>query len=88
MGITISTKTQEIIAGPDVQMRGFVFLKDSENNLHTIIDLFLDQIRVHLTGYTDEVSVEDKIIERVTRYIRRETGKNPGIVPAILDIDK
>ena len=88
MGITISSKTQEIIAGPDVQMRGFVFLKDSENILHTIIDLFLDQIRVYLTGYTDEVSVEDKIIDRVTRYIRRETGKNPVIIPAILDIDK
>ena len=88
MGITISSKTQEIVAGPDVQMRGFVFLKDSENILHTIIDLFLDQIRVYLTGYTDEVSVEDNIIDRVTRYIRRETGKNPVIIPAILDIDK
>ena len=88
MGITISTKAQEIIGGPDVQMRGFVFLKDSENILHTITDLFLDQIRVYLTGYTDEVSVEDKIIDRVTRYIRRETGKNPVIIPAIIDLDK
>lgn len=88
MGITISSKAQEIVAGPDVQMRGFVFLKDSENILHTITDLFLDQIRVYLTGYTDEISVEDKIIDRVTRYIRRETGKNPVIIPAIIDLDK
>jgi ribonuclease J len=88
MGVTVSSKTKEIIGGPDVQMRGFVFLKESENILRNITELFLDQVRVYLTGYKDDNQpYEDKIIERVQRYIRRETGKNPVIIPKIIDLD-
>ncbi|MDD6302581.1 MAG: ribonuclease J [Bacillales bacterium] len=88
MGVTVSSKKGEIVGGPDVQMRGFVFLKESENLLHTITDLFLDQVRIYLTGYSDSVSFEDKIIDRVSHYIFRETGKRPVIIPAIIDLDK
>ncbi len=88
MGVTVSSKNKTIVAGPDVQMRGFVFLKDSENILHTITDLFLDQVSVYLTGYYDDTPIEDKIIDRIARYIRKETGKSPVIIPAIVDLDK
>ena len=88
MGVTVSSKQKAIIAGPDVQMRGFVFLKDSENILHTITQLFLDQVDVYLTGYYEDTPIEDKIIDRIARYIRKETGKCPVIIPAIVDLDK
>lgn len=88
LGVTVSSKKKEIVGGPDVQMRGFVFLKESENILKTITDLFLDQVRIYLTGYSDDVSFEEKITERIIRYLRRETGKNPVIIPKIIDIDE
>ena len=89
MGITVSSKKQEIIGKPDVQMRGFVFLKESENVLKEITNIFLDQVRIYLTGYYNEATpVENKIIERCTRFVRRETGKSPVIIPKIIDIDK
>ncbi len=88
MGVTVSSKNKTIVAGPDVQMRGFVFLKDSENILHTITDLFLNQVDIYLTGYHDDTPIEDKIIDRIARYIRKETGKSPVIIPAIVDLDK
>lgn len=88
MGVTVSSKQKAIIAGPDVQMRGFVFLKDSENILHTITQLFLDQVDVYLTGYYEDTPIEDKIVDRIARYIRKETGKCPVIIPAIVDLDK
>lgn len=89
MGISVSSTKQEVIGGPDVQMRGFVFLKDSENVLKEITNIFLDQVRIYLTGYYPSTTqVEDKIVERCIRYIRKETGKNPVILPKIIDIDK
>lgn len=88
MGISVSSKKQEIVGGPDVQMRGFVFLKDSENILREITNIFLDQVRIYLTGYYNQPqSIEDKIVERCLRYVRKETGKNPIIIPKIIDID-
>ena len=89
MGITVSSKKQEVIGKPDVQMRGLVFLKESENVLKEITNIFLDQVRIYLTGYYDEpMSIEDKIVERCTRFVRRETGKSPIIIPKIIDVDK
>ncbi|MDY2575091.1 MAG: hypothetical protein SOW55_03860, partial [Bacilli bacterium] len=62
---------------------------DSENVLKEITNIFLDQVRIYLTGYYPSTSqVEDKIVERCLRYIRKETGKNPVILPKIIDIDK
>lgn len=89
MGITVSSSKQEIIGKPDVQMRGFVFLKDSDNVLKEITNIFLDQVRIYLTGYYENVEeIESKIIERCMRYVRKETGKNPVLIPKIIDIDK
>ena len=89
MGVTVSSKKQQIIGKPDVQMRGFVFLKDSDNVLKEITNIFVDQVEVYLTGYYDTTTeIENKIVERAMRYVRRETGKNPVIIPKIIDIDK
>ena len=89
MGITVSSSKQEIIGKPDVQMRGFVFLKDSDNVLKEITNIFVDQVRIYLTGYYEDVKeIEDKIVERCMRFVRKETGKNPVIIPKIIDIDK
>lgn len=89
MGITVSSKKQEIVGGPDVQMRGFVFLKDSENILKELTSIFVEQVRIYLTGYYDKKEqVEESIVEKCIRYVRRETGKNTVIIPKIIDIDK
>jgi ribonuclease J len=89
MGVTVSSKAKQVIGRPDVQMRGFVFLKESEKILHEITNIFNDQVNVYLTGfYNDPAIIEEKIVERVMRYIRKETGKNPIIIPKIIDLDK
>ena len=89
MGVTVSSSKKAIIGKPDVQMRGFVFLKDSDNVLKEITSIFIDQVEVYLSGYYDTTEeIENKIVERAIRYVRRETGKNPVIIPKIIDIDK
>ena len=88
MAITVSKTSKEIVGGPDVQMRGFVFLKDSENILREITNIFVENVRVFLTGfYDDKEVVINNIIEKATRYVRRETGKNPLIIPEIVELD-
>ena len=88
MGIVISKSKKAIVGGPDVQMRGFVFLKDSENILREITNIFVENIRIYLTGYYNKKQdILDKIIEQCNRYIRKETGKKPVIIPEIIEIN-
>ena len=39
IGVTIDSKTHEIIANTDVQSRGFVYLRDSEHIIKGVIDI-------------------------------------------------
>ena len=88
MGIVVSKSKKAIVGGPDVQMRGFVFLKDSENILREITNIFVENIRIYLTGYYNKKQdILDKIIEQCNRYIRKETGKKPVIIPEIIEIN-
>ncbi len=88
LAITVSKSRHEIIAGPDIQMRGFIFLKDSENIVKQISNIFMEEVNLFLaeTGIK-KVEICDLIIERISRFVRKETGKNPLIFPNILDLD-
>ena len=40
LGATVSKSSRKVIAGPDVQMRGFIFLKDADNLDEFILNRF------------------------------------------------
>lgn len=88
MGITISKKNRQIIAGPDIQMRGFVFVKDSENVLKELIAIYKETIQEYISKpYANIEEVRTLIIDKSLRFIRRETGKRPLVIPIIIDSD-
>lgn len=85
---TVSRNEKRVIAGPDVQMRGFIFLKDSENIVNQILSIFNAQVDVFLTNYYDDKDVIiERIKDRIIKYVRHETGKNPLVLPHIIEID-
>ena len=88
LSTAISRLDKEVVAGPDVQMRGFIFLIDSENIIKNITQIFMDQVSIYLTGYyEDKNDVIEKIKDKITRYVKKETGKNPLVLPNILEIN-
>lgn len=89
LGAVVSSKEKKIITSQDVQMRGFVFLKDSENIVKTINSLFEDSLHTYISNYYGDNQQEllDKIADRIFRYVRKETKKQPIVIPNIIDID-
>ena len=81
---TVSLSKKTIIAGPDCQMRGFVYVKEAEPLLKSISNIYVDEINTHLSLETFDV---DKIIEniqdRARKFIKRENGREPYILPII-----
>jgi len=89
MGIAISRKQRKIIAGPDIQMRGFVFVRDSDNVSKELYKLINESIIEFLTKpYQQLDEVKIAIVEKALRFIRRETGKKPLVLPEIIDVDE
>lgn len=81
---TVSLSEKAIIAGPDCQMRGFVYVKEAEPLLKSISNIFVDEINTHFQ--LEEFNV-DEIVElvqdRARKFIKRENGREPYILPII-----
>lgn len=83
---SISIKEKKIIAGPDCQMRGFVFVKEAEPLLKSLSNIFVDEINTEFQ--MEEFNLENlnqRVTERSKRFIKRENGREPYIMP-IVDI--
>ena len=50
MAIAVNYNLREISAGPDVQMRGFVYVKDSEQLLKQIRSIFVTTVSESLSA--------------------------------------
>lgn len=82
---TISLSQKKIVYGPDCQMRGFVFQKEAEPLLKSIIQIYVEEVNAALrVGKTDFSETKEIISERVKRFIKRENGREPYIDPIIL----
>lgn len=83
---TVNLKEKKIYAGPDCQMRGFVLVKEAEPLLKSLSNIFLDEINTAFSlDKFDVEAIYANVTERSKRFIKRENGREPYILP-IIDI--
>ena len=81
---TVNVKEKKIVAGPDCQMRGFVFVKEAEPLLKSLSTIFVDEINTAFQADSFDIeSIYANAIERSERFIKRENGREPCILPII-----
>ena len=87
IGMTIDGKTKEIVANTDVQTRGFIYLKDSENIVRAIIEMAEKELEAYKKDDNGDIrDVRQTIKDKANRYIIKETGKRPVILPVIIEL--
>ncbi|MCR5794362.1 MAG: ribonuclease J [Solobacterium sp.] len=88
VGIVMNHTTKEIIGGPDVQSRGVIYLKDADYIVKEIANIMEGTIREAVSeNRYDNMSCRSEIREKISRYVMRETGKRPMVLPAIVEIN-
>ncbi len=88
LAATISRKSRRIVAGPDVQIRGFVILKDADNVLSEVTRVFVSTIEEFLKeSYLNIDEMKQNVYMKCLRSIRWLTGREPMILPLIISID-
>lgn len=87
LGIAVNYNTKEIIGGPDIQSRGVIYVKDSEYLIKNIGKIVVETIQRNVSeGNYDNMATRAELRESISRYVLRETGKRPMILPAIIEI--
>ncbi len=89
LGAVISKKSRKIIAGPDVQTRGLVYVKESESLLKEINRQFVSIIETEIAKEDYSIkTIESLLKDSLFRMIRRITMKSPMIIPIIEEIEE
>ena len=81
---TVSLGEKKIIAGPDCQMRGFVYVKEAEPLLKSVTQIFVEEINAALLKGSDLEEAKNTIKDRARWFIRRENGREPLIEPIVI----
>ena len=85
---TISKENrQEILSGPDVVSRGFVYMRESEELIEKIREITRDSIANAKRGYVgDWTNMKNAVKNNISRYIYETTNRSPMILPIIMEL--
>ncbi len=85
---TISKSKKAMVTSTDCQMRGFVYSKDCEPLVKTLVQIFNEELNLVLkSGSLDFENAFTLIKERCLRFIRKYNGREPLIDPLVLFVD-
>ncbi len=85
--LTMNGSSGEVIAGPDVISRGFVYVRESENVMDEIKLVVRHEVRkCEEQGIRDWTTIKNSIRENLREYIFSKTKRNPMIIPIVMEI--
>ena len=84
--VGISAETGEIVQGPEVISRGFVFMDESVELVDQIKQVIIDKIKNLPTEDNDWMVVQQDIRAAVSKFLEKKTKRRPMILPILLDL--
>ncbi len=85
--LTMDSQTGEVVAGPDVISRGFVYVRESENLMDDVKSVVRNEIRkCEERGVRDWATIKSTTRETLRDYIFMKTKRNPMIIPIIMEV--
>ncbi len=84
--LAIDKEAKEIISGPDIISRGFVYVKDSNDLLNEATDLIKKEVEYCLDNdILDWYSIKSKIKSSLGQFLYTKTKRKPMIIPVIVE---
>lgn len=85
--LTMDSATGEVVAGPEVVSRGFVYVKESEEIMSRVNTLACDILeKCYINRISDWNGIKLKLRDGISRYIYERTHRSPMILPIIMEI--
>lgn len=84
---TLNKKTKEVLAGPSILTRGFVYVKDSGDLIKEIERISLEKILENTNNnYVEFNKIKNAIRDEVGKYLYLETECKPMIITVIQEV--
>ena len=84
---TIDKKSKQIIAGPEILTRGFIYVKDSvqliDDMKNICSSIILDNTH---NGYVDYTKIKNTIRDELSKFLFEQAGNKPMIINVIQEV--
>ncbi len=85
--MTMESGSGQIVAGPDIVSRGFVYVRGSEDLMEDANQVLNDTVmRIEDNGITDWGKIKTMIKDDLGDFVWKETKRRPMIIPIIMEI--
>ena len=86
--LTLQKYTNEVLAGPDIVSRGFVYVRESENLLDEAREVVMDALdRCMMKNVSDWGKIKNAMKDSLSEYLWKKMKRNPMILPIIMEVD-
>jgi len=84
---TIDSASGQLVAGPDIVSRGFVYVRESEDMMETAKAIAREVFIKNEENYKrDWQALKNEIKEELSKFFYSKTKRSPMILPVIMDI--
>ena len=85
--MTMDSSTGEIVSGPDVVSRGFVYVRESENLMDDVKRVAREEVkRCEENHIRDWSTIKTNVKDTLRDYIFEKTKRNPMLLPIIMEV--
>jgi len=84
---TLSAESGQIIAGPDIISRGFVYVREAEDLIVKVREVARESLEKCLMNENaDWATMKSALKNGISRYIYEKTNRTPMILPIIMEV--
>lgn len=85
--VTINKDTSEVVAGPDIVSRGFVYVRESERLIENAKEKVNEALEICSKRNISEWAViKAQVREKLGKHLFEKTGRRPMILPIIVEV--
>ncbi len=85
--VTLENGTGQVLAGPDIVSRGFVYVRNSESLMDEAKNILDDTMdKMMMNNVTDWGKIKTEIKDALGDFVWKETKRRPMIMPIIMEV--
>lgn len=85
--LTLEKFSNQLLSGPDIVSRGFVYVRESEDLMEESRQVVLDALEYCSSRHiTDWSKIKNTIKEELNSFVWKRTKRNPMILPIIMEV--
>ncbi len=85
IALAMDNITREVVSGPEVISRGFVYVKESEELIKDANEVASDILeQCYIQNIRDWNNIKNRLRDGVSKYFSETTGRSPMIIPIIM----